>query len=857
VSELVSFGELLCRRRRALDLTQQQLAERVGCATTTIVKFENETRRPSREMAERLAEILQVSVVERAAFLQAARRKEPAVARNSSTSDPELAAVQRPHVSALPVPALPLLGRDGEIAVLRDLFRRPGCRLVTIVGPGGIGKTRLALQAAAELAQQFVEGVAFVGLASLASVDALLIAMAEATGCSFEDTGDVRRQLVDHLRPKRMLVLLDSIEHLLDHGAAFDVVADLLERVPGLALLVTSRERLSLQREWVFELQGLSTPPLPRSSLDDATQDQIEVYPSASLFLHHARRLRPGFAATPAESAAIARICQAVEGLPLAIELSAAWTPTLSCVEIADEIQSSIDFLSAAVRDLPPRHRSMRVVFDHSWRLLAESEQQVMRRLAVFRGGFTRKAAEHVAGATLSQLSSLVAKSLVRRTAEGRYDLHELIGQYSTAQLKEAGEEAVASHAHAEYYLAFAANSLGRLQGAGQRQALDDLHLDLDNLRAAWNWAATHGLVGPVRRAAWAFWYFLDLRNLYREVADSFGRAEQALVSTQALSSGEAEIAIAQIRTWRAFAGFRLGLVSEGRRLLAESMPVLRRQAAWAELADALWVDGLLSWLSGDFGDAAQSLEESLTINQALARRWQLVFVPLVLGAVRHEQGVYAEAYVLLRTGLDRCLELGVPRNTAFALGLLARTVRVLGYQDDLHVLMAEHLRLAAEMDDRSAMAFVMENMALAIQSGDDPEAARLYLRQAADIYVDLGDMWSASRTLSYAGQFELSQGNVAEARQHFRRALQTAQAGQSDTNLLDALVGLAEVAARQDAGPLTYALALTVGQHPASNQSARDRAARLTGDLAGRSDVAVQAQTLSLEDAVAAATRP
>ena len=856
MSEFVSFGELLRRRRRAMDLTQQQLAERVGCATTTIVKFENETRRPSREMAERLAEILQVSTSERAAFLRAARRKEPGAARDSITIASEPLSAQRAHVPALPVPMLPLLGRDGEIAVLKELFNRPECRLVTIVGPGGIGKSRLALQVAAELAQQFIDGVAFVGLASLASVDRLPIALAEATGCSFEDTGDVRSQLVDYLRPKHLLVLLDSIEHLLDDGASIELVANLLEQAPGLALLVTSRERLNLQREWVFELQGLSTPPLPRAPSDHATQAQIEAYPSAGLFLHHARRLRPGFPVTPTDSAAIARICQAVEGLPLAIELSAAWTPTLSCVEIADEIQSGIDFLSAAVRDLPPRHRSMRAVFDHSWRLLTEREQQVMRRLAVFRGSFTRKAAEHVAGATLSQLSSLVAKSLVRRTSEGRYDLHELIGQYSAAQLKEAGEEIIASRAHAEYYLAFAANSLERLQGADQRQVMEDIHLDLDNLRAAWNWAATHGLVESVRRAAWAFWYFLDLRNLYREVADSFGRAEQALVSTQALSSGETEVAIAQIRTWRAFAGFRLGQVSEGRRLLAESLPTLRRRETQAELADALWVYGLLSWLSGEFGDAARGLEESLALNLVLKRRWQLAFVPLVLGAVRHEQGAYGEAYVLLRTGLDRCLELGVPRNTAFALGLLARTVHVLGHRDDLQVLMAEHLRLATEMDDRSAMAFVMENMALAIQSGDDPEAARLYLRQAVDIYVDLGDMWSASRTLNYAGQFELGQGNVAEARLHFRRALQTAQAGQSDTNALDALAGLAEVAARQDAGAQAWALALTVHQHPASSQSARDRAARLTIALAGGSDVSVQARALSLEDAVAAATR-
>ncbi len=857
MSDFMPFGELMRRHRRALDLTQQELADRVGCATTTIVKLENETRRPSREMAARLADVLGLSPAERGPFLNAARRKERSRAHHLVGSSPAHEATPAGRRSIpLPVPLLPLIGRDGEMAVLRDLFARREGRLVTIVGPGGIGKTRLALQVAAELAPQFADGISFVPTASLTSVGDLVVAMADATGCPFQDAGDVAAQLAIHLRPLHGLLVLDSVEHLLGDDKTVTLVATLLEQAPRLAFLITSRERLNLRSEWVFELQGLATPPEPRA--DAVAPAQIEAYPSTNLFLQHAQHLRPTFVPTSSDATAIAHICRAVEGLPLAIELSAAWTSTLSCEEIAREIQSGIDFLSGAFRDLPPRHRSMRAVFDHSWRLLQASEQQVMRRLAVFRGGFTRRAAEQVAGASLRQLSALVAKSLVRHGDGGRYDLHELIGQYSAAQLQAAGEEDLINQAHAEYYLALAAGYLDRLQSADQKQALAELNRDIDNLRSAWEWAVNNALVGPLQQAAWAYWYYLDMRNLYREEQEAFARAAAALESLSAAAAGgdpPVDVALAQMRTWLAFACFRLGQVEEGRALLRDAVPTLRHHGALAELADALWVDGLLCWLTGAFDTGVTALEESLALNRSLARRWQMAFVPLVLGAVRHEQGAYAEAYVLLRHGLDLCQELGVPRNTAFALGLLARTVRVLGYADDLRMLMREHLRLATEMEDRSAMAFVMENLALAVEAAGDPVAVRQYFGDAIAHFLELGDLWSASRALCHAGNFELAQGAVNDARQLFRRGLQAALAGQSTANALDSLVGLAEACARTGDEETAGRLAHVVVQTPASSQAAKERASQLIVELSEGPE-ATQAHALTLDEAVAMALR-
>ncbi|MFQ6049389.1 MAG: BTAD domain-containing putative transcriptional regulator, partial [Phycisphaerae bacterium] len=291
--------------------------------------------------------------------------------------------------------ATPLFGRADELREIVSRLDNPFCRLLTLTGPGGIGKTRLAMQVAADKSGDFQHGVYFVPLAALSSPDFLVPAIAEALKLSLASSRSPRMQLLGYLRDKALLLVLDNFEHLV---GGTSLLTDILTQAPQVKLLVTSRERLNLQREWVFEVQGLSCP-------EDANAADAEEHGAVQLFLHAARRLRPDYALTDRNRPAVIRICHLVGGMPLGIELAAGWVRILSTTAIADEIAHNLDALATTMRDVPERHRSLRAVFEESWQHLTPAEQAVFRRLSVFRGGFSREAAEQVARARLRILS--------------------------------------------------------------------------------------------------------------------------------------------------------------------------------------------------------------------------------------------------------------------------------------------------------------------------------------------------------------------------------------------------------------------------------------------------------------------
>jgi predicted ATPase/DNA-binding SARP family transcriptional activator len=378
----------------------------------------------------------------------------------------------------LPVPPTALVGREAELADLADMLANPACRLLTLVGPGGIGKTRLAVQAAAEQRAGFPDGVAFVPLAPLGSDAFLVPAIAEAVGLTFSSRPDSKVQLLNYLQEKELLLLLDNFEHLL---AGAELLGDILRHAPGVSILATSRERLNVQAEWVVEVAGLQVPREDRA-------EGITDYSAVALFLQSARRVQAGFALSEVEQRSVVQICRLVEGMPLGIELTAAWVRALSGAEIAHQIECGLGFLTTSLRDVAERHRSLHAVFEHSWSLLSAEERCVFGRLSVFRGGFGREAAEQVAGATLSLLAALVDKSLLRRIPTGRYDMHELLRQYAAEQLQAAGETEQTRDRHLAFFLALAETAEPEVHGAQQEQWFDRLEADHDNLRAALEW---------------------------------------------------------------------------------------------------------------------------------------------------------------------------------------------------------------------------------------------------------------------------------------------------------------------------------------------------------------------------------
>ena len=334
----------------------------------------------------------------------------------------------------LPAPRTSFVGRASELDEIDRLLEDPDCRLLTLVGPGGAGKTRLALEAAARRIERYPHGVHFVPLVSVASPEFLAPAVAESIQFAVDGAHSgfsAQEQLLDYLGERSTLLVLDNFEHLVE-GA--DLLGEIIERAPKVELLTTSRERLNVQSEWVLDVHGLGLAENGNGGSG-----------ALRLFVERATQVEPGFSLDDDERVEARRICRLVEGLPLGIELAASWVSVLSCAEIADEIEQNIDFLATSMRDVPERHRSLRAAFDQSWRLLSGEQQDVLARLSVLRGDYGREAAAAVADADLRLLSDLVSKSLVRRSDFGRYELHELLRQYSAEKLAAESPDALAS----------------------------------------------------------------------------------------------------------------------------------------------------------------------------------------------------------------------------------------------------------------------------------------------------------------------------------------------------------------------------------------------------------------------------
>ncbi len=423
----------------------------------------------------------------------------------------------------LPARATPFLGRDRELRELATLLGDPDLRLLTIIGPGGIGKTRLALQAARTIQPVFPDGVYFVPLAPISAAEEIVFAIAQSIDLHFYRPSEARQQLFEYLQRKELLLVLDNFEHLLE-GAT--LLADIVESAPGVTLLVTSRASLNLSFQHLYTLHGLS---FPDEGAGGKTAEEIKSFPAVQLLLQQARLVRANFELGAAEIEAAARVARLVQGMPLGVVLAARWAELLSMDEIAEEISISIDFLDTTMQDLPPRQRSVRAVFETSWQHLTPAVQEAFARLSVFRGGFTREAAREVSGADLHALLELVRKSFVTIAQRGRYEVHELLRQYGEEQLLASGQAEDICDAHSAYYLGLMGRREEDLKGRRQTGALREIEVDFQNVRHAWTWALRQQDRQAIDRALEALHLFCDIRARHQEGIELFSRARQRM----------------------------------------------------------------------------------------------------------------------------------------------------------------------------------------------------------------------------------------------------------------------------------------------------------------------------------------
>jgi predicted ATPase/DNA-binding CsgD family transcriptional regulator len=630
----------------------------------------------------------------------------------------------------LPAQTTTFIGRDAELQALDALIADPSVRLLTICGPGGIGKTRLAIEVAQRNQLRFADGVVFVPLQSARSADDIFFALTEALGLSLTGREPPSQQVLSALLSRRVLLVLDNAEYVSDEA---EHLSELLV-APALKLLVTSREALRLREEWLYPLRGLNVS-------DDA--DAIR------LFVERARQVRHTFALED-ERAAVAQICRLVEGMPLAIELAAAWTGAVSCRAIAEEIQNNLDFLTARVRNAPDRHRSIRIVCDQSWALLDAQERAVFAQLSVFAGGFSREAASAVAGAALPMLDALAHKSLIWRASNERYHIHELLRQYAEERFHAApGAAAPAEARYIAFFLALAESAEPELRGPNQQSWLTQLAVEHENLRAA------------------------------IKLAQAAGDAETTLRLTGAI-----------FRFWWLHGHVRLG-----RSLLAQalSMPVSHSmQAHRIARAKALNGAGVLAWAQGDFVAAQAYHQEALELWRALDDPVGVSRALHDLGLIARAQGKYAEARTLYEECLTIKREIGDLTGLALTLNSLAVVVT---HQEDIaaaHALFTESLAVARSIGDQTSIALALSNLGQVALFRGDCAAARSYSSESLAIARQIGASQPIAGILHTLGMVCLVEGAYAEARDLLLEALTLLQQIGAMRAIFEALEGLA-----------------------------------------------------------------
>ena len=658
-------------------------------------------------------------------------------------------AAQATPVDPIVLPSTPFVGRSAERAELARRVAQSELRLLTIVGPGGIGKTRLALQMTAEWAPRFLHGAHVVNLAAIRTADAFISTVMTVLGCSPRGPGEPQLQLRSYLADKDLLLVLDNFEHLVDQGAA--LLSDIMRSAPELKILVTSRERLQLQDEWLLELAGLDVPL--------QTTDDVEQYSAIELFVQSARKLRSDFALSEADKPAAVNICRLVEGMPLGIELSAAWTRVLSCGEIAREIEQSLEFLATSLRDLPARHRSLRAVFDHSWSLLVPEEYRVLRRLATFHGGFSRDAAEQVAHASPSLLGALLDKSLLYlqpgRDTTPRYGMHEMIRHYAWQKLDEAGELEEVQLRHLAFFLHLLESTKDQFVGSEQKRWLDLLECEHDNLHAALQVARDHpSEEHGVRLVAvlWRFWWtrgFLDEgcywleQFLFRQPMTS-GRECGRYEATMPGDTQSASLSIARASALQGFGVLRQeqGSYAQAQMLYEQSLALRRSQGDRRGVAFTLNSAGALASDMGDYARAQALYEESLALKRELGDTHGISGTLNNLGIMAGAQGDTARAQALYEESLQLCRSLHHHNGIAVALVNLAIVALDRHDIERAEPLLEESLTIFEELGDKDGMVECLEGVAgVATVAGHFERAARLF-GAAAAMRAIIGTPW-------------------------------------------------------------------------------------------------------------------
>jgi predicted ATPase/DNA-binding CsgD family transcriptional regulator/transcriptional regulator with XRE-family HTH domain len=739
-----TFGLWLKHRRKELDLTQEDLACRVACASATIRKLEAGTRRPSKPLLEQLAHALEISPDQHGRFIRLARARESPASFSSIPSSPTPSQATVFHLS-VPTPTTALIGRVQDVFAVRHMLGRDAVRLLTIVGPPGIGKTRLSLQSAVELHAAFSDGVAFVSLATIADPGLVIATIARTLGIQESNSRPTMEQLKAFLRPQQMLLVLDNFEQV---AQAAPELSELLAAAPRLKLLVTSRVGLQLYGEHKFQTPPLAVPDLA-TLLPVA---ELVAVPAVALFVQRAQAAVPDFALSPKNAAAVAELCVRLDGIPLAIELAAARIELYSPAALLARLNDRLALLTAGAQDAPARQRTLRATLEWSYLLLRPDEQAIFRRLGVFVGGWTAEAAEAIgdqvgdqAGPAASANGSRVATtptvadvllrllnhSLVQRVKTGdetvRFTMLETIREYALEQLQASGEAEAIYRRYVHFFLALTETAAPKLKSAARVDWFGRLDAERDNLRAALAQSRTMAggdeLALRLSAALWPYWWALG----YHHEARSW--LETTLAQSSALAHSRAN-------------------------------------------AEGLMGAGLLLAYQGDYSAARRYSEQSVALWRELDDRLGLAHALRELAGVwRWAEGYCAGQSALYDEAIALYREVNDVWGLALALNDIGAAARVAGRTAEAREWLEQSLALFRSSDDTASAAFPLLNLAiLASQQGHDA-LALTWAEESAAIFRQIGNtlnlaisVWLLGKLLAFQGDYRLAQTFLQES---------------------------------------------------------------------------------------------
>jgi DNA-binding SARP family transcriptional activator len=788
----------------------------------------------------------------------------------------------------LPAPLTRFVGREAELARIAEHLNDPDYRLVSLVGPGGVGKTRLALVATARATAHYPDGTWFVPLVEVEAEpeegldDRIATAIAAATGVHFTGGDDPKAELLEALRPKEMLLVLDNLEHL---TGGIGLILELLAQSPLVTVLVTSRARMDVQAERLVQIAGLPVP----SEEDPLHEDDC---PSVQLFLD---RLECAPGESTVDLDRVAQLCRLVDGVPLALELASAWMEHLPLEEMMARLRADIAALPTTVRDVPERHQCLRAVFENSWKLLAETEQHALAQLAVFGGDFSRQAALTIAEVSQAELVGLVHKSLLQQAGSERYALHALVRQFAGEKLAASPAPLEVSDRHGTYYLTFAGERAEVLTGEGPQQAAAEMRAEIANVRQAWSWAmgrievdeVAANWIAALVEASRGLSQFYTLEGLVREGEQVFGEAAervrtvvQAVGETSPLA-GEQLAALEALGRLLATQGYFLVCIgdhSSAVTVLQEAETVAKRTVANGADENSVWRALLLVNLGsshnrlGDYERGKEHLEAGLMMAREAEAQWAEVVALSTLAQAASEQGEYEAAQEHSSRLLELARDLGDRTHMAAALSMLGsiawrwgdldqsgerlrealsihkelgnrtmipRLLNMLGVLaimqesfDRAEQYYEEGLTLAHQMGDRQAVADMLNNLGyIKHHFTKNYEEAREHYRESIDISIEIGHRQGATSTLSNLGHLCVLMDEYAIAWDCLREALREAMEMGLTPLTIDALVGVARLRAAVGAEvPAAELLGLALNHPAVEADSAKAAEAVLVG---------------------------